>query len=369
MKFRALFIILILIPSGAVLARGETDKGKKATEQQVERTIAADPAVTVSICVASASVTIHGWDKKEVVAQTEDSEIELQRKDATAGPNRATRVEVLLVDKGEGLKTRRGCQGFSDVTLNVPRGASVQVQTRDGNVSIAEVGSAYAGSQNGDINIEHVSRSIEVSTLGGSISLKDSSGRVKVNSAGGSLEASNLRPVDGSDGFEAVTVSGDISLEKVSHALLTARTVNGNMNLTGPLARNGRYGFRTMSGDVTLAMPADASFQLAANLSSDCEIVTDFPLKLTTVEVSTTSTSVTVASSAHTVTPAATSTPEPAPQSPNSKKAEPQVKVKVKVQPVVVVPYGLRRVNAVHGSGDAVITVASFSGTLHLQKI
>jgi hypothetical protein len=367
MKFRALFIILILSPSAA--ARGETDKGKKATDQQVERTIAADPAVTVSICVASASVTIHGWDKNEVVAQTEDSEIELQRKDATAGPNRATRVEVLLVDKGEGLKTHRGCQGFSDVTLNVPRGASVQVQTRDGNISIAEVGSAYAGSQNGDINIEHVSRSIEVSTIGGSISLKDSSGRVKVNSAGGSLEASNLRPVDGSDGFEAVTVSGDINLEKVSHALLTARTVNGNMNLTGPLARNGRYGFRTMSGDVTLAMPADASFQLAANLSSDCEIKTDFPLKLTTVEVSTTSTSVTVASSAHTATPAATSTPEPAPQAPNTKKVEPEVKVKVKVRPAVVAPYGLRRVNAVHGSGDAVITVASFSGTLHLQKI
>src|SRR5438034_4111521 len=171
MKFRALLISLILIPSAAVLARGETDKGKKATDQQVERTIAADPAVTVSICVASANVTVHGWDKNEVLARTEDAEqIELQRRDATTGPNRATRVEVLLVDKGEGLKTRHGCQGFSDVTLNVPRGASVQVQTRDGDISIAEVGLAYAGSQNGDISIDHVSRSIEVWSLGGSIS-------------------------------------------------------------------------------------------------------------------------------------------------------------------------------------------------------
>jgi Putative adhesin len=367
MKFRVLLIILILIPSAAALARGETDKGKRVRDQQGGRTIPADPAVTVSICVASANVTVHGWDKNEVLALTEDAQqIELQRRDATTGPNRATRIEVLLLDKAEGLKARRGCQGFSDVTINVPRGASVQVQTRDGNISIAEVGSAYAGSQNGDINIEHVSRSIEVSTLGGSISLKNSSGRVKVNSAGGSLEASNLRPVDDSDGFEAATVSGDISLDKVSHAQLTARTVNGNMNLTGPLARNGRYGFRTMSGDVTLAMPADASFQLAASLSSDCEIVTDFPLKLTTATASKTVTVATASStSTQPVTPPAQPAPNAAPEAPV--KVEP--KVKVKVQPVVVVPYGLRRVNAVHGSGDAVITVASFSGTLHLQKI
>jgi hypothetical protein len=35
---------------------------------------------------------------------------------------------------------------------------------------------------------------------------------------------------------------------------------------------------------------------------------------------------------------------------------------------VVVVPYAMRRITAVCGSGDATIYVASFGGTLHLQK-
>jgi hypothetical protein len=38
---------------------------------------------------------------------------------------------------------------------------------------------------------------------------------------------------------------------------------------------------RTTSGDVTLTMPADASFLLIAKVSEGGEIVTDFPLKYT----------------------------------------------------------------------------------------
>src|SRR6185312_2475508 len=44
---------------------------------------------------------------------------------------------------------------------------------------------------------------------------------------------------------------------------------------------SGDYGFNTMSGDVRLLLPGDASFRLVAKLSQDGEIVTDFPLKIT----------------------------------------------------------------------------------------
>ena len=39
----------------------------------------------------------------------------------------------------------------------------------------------------------------------------------------------------------------------------------------------------------------------------------------------------------------------------------------IKVKPVVVKTlYSLRRINAVHGNGDALITIASFTGTIRL---
>jgi hypothetical protein len=45
---------------------------------------------------------------------------------------------------------------------------------------------------------------------------------------------------------------------------------------------------------------------------------------------------------------------------------DPQEKT-IKVKPVIVKTlYSLRRISAVHGSGDALITIASFTGTIHL---
>ncbi|HLE63386.1 MAG TPA: hypothetical protein VI750_09610, partial [Pyrinomonadaceae bacterium] len=52
--------------------------------------------------------------------------------------------------------------------------------------------------------------------------------------------------------------------------------------------------------------------------------------------------------------------------SPVDKAGHPVV-VKV-TPPVVAIPYSLRRVNAVCGSGDAFLNVSSFSGTLRLQR-
>jgi hypothetical protein len=41
----------------------------------------------------------------------------------------------------------------------------------------------------------------------------------------------------------------------------------------------------------------------------------------------------------------------------------------VTVEPVMALaPYASRRMNAIYGTGDATISVASFSGTLYLQK-
>jgi DUF4097 and DUF4098 domain-containing protein YvlB len=384
MKFSAIFISLFLVMQATVLARadGRKDKGRS---QKVEQSVPADPNVRVSLCVASGDVNVRGWDKNEVLARSDDGvQIELRRNDATS-QSQATKLEVLLRDRAEGESSRNSCQSSGDITLSVPRGATVQVQTRDGDISIIEVASAYAGSQNGDISIEQVSRSIEACSIGGSISIKNSTGRVNVTSVGGTLEAINLRPAESGDQFEAVSVSGDITLEQVGHAQLSARTVNGNVSLTGPLARRGSYGFKTMSGDVTLTLPADASFQLSAKVSQNGEIITDFPLKLITEdlegappagpEAPTDISPNALAPAKPGTSPTSPKTPEPAqpepgaaPETPRPVKIAPLVKM-VTVEPVVVMaPYALRRVNAIYGTGDATISVASFSGTLHLQK-
>ncbi len=395
MKFRTIIVgVLLTVLPGVALGAAVSPDDEK--EQQVERSTPAESSVVVSLCVMSGNITVRGWDKNEVQAKSGDAvQIELKRAEEPASAAKAKKIEVVVINKGEEPAKPEGskattCQAYSDVELNVPHGATVLVQTRDGNIDIAEIASAYAGTQNGDITVEQISRSIEVGSIGGSVCIKDSTGRVSATTAGGPVEAVNVKPAEPEDVFEVVTISGDITLEQVTHKQLNTKTVSGNMSLTGPLAAAGRYGFNSFSGDVTLALPADASFRLNAKISQDGDIITDFPLTLSTqstvptppnppatappgAPVPTASTSPTP-SAPETAPGAPAAAPNTGPAPVTTIKVAPSAKGVIHIKPAVTVvttpkaTYSLRRVSAVHGTGDATINVSCFSGTLHLQQ-
>ena len=189
-----------------------------------------------------------------------------------------------------------------------------------------------------------------------------------MKSVSGIMTAANLRPNDQSDCFEASSISGDIELQGVDHQLVTVKTVNGKIDFSGPLAHQGRYNFNTTSSDVTLSLPENSSFRLNARLARDREVVTDFPLDLTIEDP--------MPVVHKKAPPAPPAPPEPAaqpipkaapdPNQPVIVVVDPQDKT-IKVKPVVVKTlYSLRRISALHGSGDSLITIASFTGTIHL---
>ena len=209
--------------------------------------------------------------------------------------------------------------------------------------------------------------------MGGSIFLKDSSGRVNLSSAGGGVEAANVRAAGPDDTFEVGTVSGDIRLSRISSPKVMAKTVNGTLIMSGALVKAGSYAFTNMTGDVVLAMPHDASFRLNAKVSEQQNLVSDFALKFLSEP-----TPAPPAPRPHPV-------PQPAPPAPKDKvsaKDKPAAKDKEKPplksgpvmapiivdRPTVVAPY-VRRIDAICGSGDATISVASFGGTVRLKKL
>ena len=356
---------------------GTTPAHKAKTEanpgEKIEKSISVTPQVTVTLCVASGTLTVRGWEKGELRVRSSDAgSIELRRLDKAKDPSTpSSRIDVMVLDASSKISAKADCQALADVEMEVPAGATVQVQTRDGDISISGVAGAYAGSQNGNITIERATRVVEAGSVGGSIELKDSSGRVNLSSAGGVVEVANVKPATGEDTFEVGTVSGDITLDRVSNPKVMAKTVNGTVTMSGPLARSGNYSFTNMTGDLVLAMPHDASFQLNAKVSERRAIVSDFPLKY--IEMPVPPAPATPAPGK----PGAVSPPSPAtpPKTPVAKGGQPPQKTGPIIQPIpvekptVVVPYVLRRVNAVCGSGDATISVASFGGTVRLKKI
>jgi hypothetical protein len=131
-----------------------------------------------------------------------------------------------------------------------------------------------------------------------------------------------------------------------------------------------------LSGDVILELPADASFHIVAKLSDNREIISDFKLKyLETAPSPPTPTpmpapgSVPRSPGVKGSAPTKSSPAPPAVKSPAPTVKSPGPTAMVIKPNVVLVPYSLRRVMAMHGSGDAMISVASFSGSLHLKKM
>jgi len=365
MKLFAVCAVAALIVSLAGSTSAHEEKSVQPGEK-IEKSLAVDAEVTVTLCVASGTLKVHGWDKNEVrVRSTDAGQIDFRRIDKTKDMTKPpARVDVMVLDKGNtATRARLDCQAVASIEMDVPAGATVQAQTRDGDIVIAGVAGAYAGSQNGDITIERATKLVEAGSVGGSISLRNSSGRVNLSSAGGGVEAINVRPASDEDTFEVGTVSGDIQLDRVSIAKVTAKTVNGTLMMSGPLAKKGYYGISNVTGDTVLALPSDASFQLNAKVSEKHDIVSDFNLKYINEPA---------APPAPAVKPKAA--PESAPPKPPAGKVQPMPRTGPVVAPIIVekpnLPaYVLRRVTAICGTGDATISVASFGGTVRLKKI
>lgn len=325
----------------------------------LERAVATEADALVTLCLESGDVVVRGWDKKEVRARVREAgKLELRRTGGASvappaitplpapRPNSAPPlppniagatprppsapipptanekgVEVLVSNSEEDELEAGDCHGSGQVELDVPRGATVRLQIRSGDINIDGVAGVFVEALSGDIEARNVARAVEVESISGSIFLSDVAGRVRVRAHSGDVEARNARAVDADDAFVAKATSGSISLDGVTHRRVEASTVSGEVSVEGPLTRGGSYNLNSYSGDVSLTIPSDASFKLHARVISGGEIITAFAVK-----------------------------------SPAAANADPFKQL------------SQGRLVGTVGTGDADVRLSSFNGTLHLRK-
>ena len=273
MRNRLAPIFLLLIISGAGFAHGIPGDRRKHN-QQVERIVAADARVTVSVCTLSGNFTVRGWDRKQVRARVNDAvDIELTRVNQNQSQ---PATELKLTSKG---RRSSDCLMSADVELDVPRDGGVRIQTTNGDISVTGVATVNAVTTSGSMTIRDVRGETKATTIGGELSVRDSSGSFRLNSTGGSIDARDLKPVLAADAILASTVSGEVLLTHVQHQHLSVSSVSGEIAYTGPLIRNGSYHLSSLSGEVRLAIPANSSFRLLATVGAGVKIHSDFDLK------------------------------------------------------------------------------------------
>jgi hypothetical protein len=203
--------------------------------------------------------------------------LQLVTVDAT---ERADRAEVKTHYPG-GDEMRRNNRRNLNVTVaynvTAPAGTHLAIETISGNVKISDiVGDVTASSISGDVRISGGSRVTTVKSISGSVEVVETQGD-------GPLEASS---VSGDVTLRRVTarrvqsgsVSGNIRLEDMRCDRVEAHTTSGNIDFSGQLAKNGRYELKGFSGELRVALGGGTGFELDASSFSGQIRSDDFPI-------------------------------------------------------------------------------------------
>jgi DUF4097 and DUF4098 domain-containing protein YvlB len=202
----------------------------------------------VSIESLAGSLTIEGWDGAavEISGTLGDGVERLEVESDEDGIS-------IEVEYDEGYRGRQEVQ--TDLTIRVPRGAELSVETVSAGISVAGMrGAVELESVSGAILVADAPSSLEVESVSGKVTvdtapdgaeLASVSGAIRVGTALGSIEASN--------------VSGSILIEGGTLAGADFETVSGDITCNAVPGARGDIDMETMSGTITLRVDADAA--------------------------------------------------------------------------------------------------------------
>ena len=194
-----------------------------------------------------------------------------------------------------GAATVRSASGSVTVTA----AAEADIQTASGAITAEKIrGALRATTSSSSITVVDVGGPAQLSASSGGISVvkaagsvlaRSISGPVEVSGGSGSVTASSTSSgvkIAGARGHvEVRSTSGELRIDDAAAEGVDARSTSGSVYYRGSLASGGRYELETLSGGVTLVLPAvNCGFDLIAKTVSGV-IETDFDIRAARTEV------------------------------------------------------------------------------------
>ena len=184
---------------GALLALGSLSFSIQA-QQRLSKRYPAGKNVRIELKNISGTIVVESWDKDEIRLSAT-----IESKGAHVVPKQID--QSLVVDV---MSDNRGVGDVGDINfkLQVPVNSSVDLETRRGNISVANI----------------------------------RSGLVRAH----------------------VSSEGDIELTNISASHVIAKNVIGNIFFDGEFSSGGTYEFKSSKGDITIRIPGNSAFRLVA---------------------------------------------------------------------------------------------------------
>jgi len=262
--------------------------GKQKYEEKFNETIALVKSGKVVLTNISGDIDVKTWNRSEVEI---DAKKISKASSMEKAKEHADKVTIEIEKKGDVLYIKTEYPKISsnvfnvsvDFNLMIPEGASASMKSVSGDIFMKKIGGkANANSVSGDIVMESITGSlvanavsgdievlragsgVECESVSGELTLEDITGNAYLKAVSGDITVAGLK-----GSVEADSVSGDIKVMGVSDAsTVTVKVLSGDVDYAGDIYADGRYTFKSHSGDVILVLPADAAFDLEAKTFS-----------------------------------------------------------------------------------------------------
>ena len=209
--------------------------------EQIEKSIDTNGEPEVQINHMRGQVVVRGWDKSQVHAlcNVTSPKVEL---DTETMPKTGKAERVELTTHVVGLPTTTS-DDSAECTIQVPSASNLDVRNRQGSVTVTRIEGLHT----------------RVETTDGKITATDVRSHFVARSLGGDIEV--IRPTGR---VEAFSITGNLRFTDPTSKSLRGNTNSGSIQYQGDFVTAGEYILSTYSGQVDVALPSSASFDLMA---------------------------------------------------------------------------------------------------------
>lgn len=232
-----------------------------------ERSIVVDPKVNISLCVTQGDVKINGWSRNEVRVFVKDG-----GKVAFKVLQKSSRTENpvwIMITGSEPAKVKPGsvneCTWGSEIEMDVPEGASVNLKGRETRTAIDSVRKVNVKTVGGDISARNISEGVIALTYEGDVTIENSQGTISLESSTGNIVAFGAGPNEIGDVFKAKTNSGAISMQRLGYRQTEVNSISGSVFFNGEILGGGSYTLGTTNGSIRLSLPLSTSCRFTAS--------------------------------------------------------------------------------------------------------
>jgi len=269
--------VIVLFVFGLGVAAAADEK----YEEKFNKTETIAPDGKVKVTTVSGDIWVRTWDKSEVQINALKTSRASSLEKAKANAD-LVKIEVNKTAGGLEIMTKypegkhKNLNVSVSYELMIPAKAALAAVTVSGDVKTEKIGGALkAGTVSGDVDVLGAAKGVDAKSVSGDVTASGVTGDVYLKTVSGNVKVSD---VVGSVSGE--TVSGEVSLTGVSEAkTVTAKVISGEVTYEGKIAKDGRYTFKSHSGDVRVRIPADSAFDFSAETFSG-GIETDFKVEV-----------------------------------------------------------------------------------------